>query len=136
MSGTAEDVPRFEGDYSASLVARFTPQTERMAEALVALDDLVVLGVRDGQMYEAMLDLFARNGFWQLLTAAAVAYPDGPTVAEASLATVASPPGADEAAERAYRAWAVQVLNAAWLLGQHVQISPDAWPADLAAIVL
>jgi hypothetical protein len=136
MSGPAEGIPRFEGEYTASLVARFSPHTERMAAALLALDELVVLDVRDGQMYEAMLDLLARNGFWQLLTAAAVAYPDGPILAEASLATVSSPPDADEAAERAYRAWAVHVVNAAWLLGQQVQISPGAWPADLAAIAL
>jgi hypothetical protein len=136
MSGPAEGIARFEGDYTASLVARFTPHTERMAAALLALDDLVVLDARDGQMYEAMLDLFARNGFWQLLTAAAVAYPDGPTLAEASLAMVSSPPDADEAAERACRAWAVQVVNAAWLLGQQVQIGRDAWPAELPAIAL
>lgn len=131
----SSEIPRFDDAFCASLVARLTPYADGMAKAVLALEEAVTSGRSDPRVYEAALQMLARCGFWECVTAEAVGRHDNMTLAEACIAT-AAPDATSDRAERAYRTYAINILNLVWLIGEAVGQPSAAWPADLAAAIL
>lgn len=133
--------PKRTGDLTdeqaTRLVESFTETLTETWDIVRMLSDYAQAGGRDWKTYERLLDHWARHGLKMVFAGRGALRPELGAVADQRIAEATGNRNG-EAGMRAlvHSKLAGAVLAMVWYAGEHHPIEAEAWPEDLATVVL